>query len=79
MSIRLKIIFALFLVTVAIALSATGTSYWLLQTNLSEDFRHRLRDIAHLGAATIDVPAAKRLIAQMAPELNDSQVARVEQ
>lgn len=79
MSIRLKIIFALFLVTVAIALSATGTSYWLLQTNLADDFRHRIKDLAHLGAATIDVPAAKRLIAQMAPELNEAQVERIEQ
>ncbi|MBI1890524.1 MAG: adenylate/guanylate cyclase domain-containing protein [Burkholderiales bacterium] len=79
MSIRLKIIFAMFLVTVAIALSATGTSYWLLQTNLAEDFRHRLADIAHLGAASIDVPATQRLIGQMAPTLSETQVEKIEQ
>jgi class 3 adenylate cyclase/HAMP domain-containing protein len=79
MSIRLKIIVALFLVTVAIALSATASSYWLLQTSLSEDFRARLKDIAHIGAAAIDVPATKRLIVQMAPDLDEAQVARIEQ
>ncbi|MBS0307677.1 MAG: HAMP domain-containing protein [Proteobacteria bacterium] len=79
MSIRLKIILALFLVTVAIALSATGFSYSLLQRSLTDDFRSRIRDIAHLGAATIDVPAASRLLAQMAPELSAAQVEKVEQ
>lgn len=79
MSIRLKIIFALFLVTVAIALSATGFSYSLLQSSLSQDFRDRIRDIAHLGAATIDVPATKRLIAKLTPEPDDAQAERIEQ
>jgi class 3 adenylate cyclase/HAMP domain-containing protein len=79
MSIRLKIIVALFLLTVGIAVSATGTSYWLLQTTLSEDFRDRLKNIVHLGAATVDVSAAKRLLTQLAPELNEKQVTQVEQ
>jgi class 3 adenylate cyclase/HAMP domain-containing protein len=79
MSIRLKIILALFMVTVGIALGATGTSYWLLHSSLSEDFRARLKDIAHLGAATVDVPAAGRLLAQMSPELSEEQVAHIEQ
>jgi len=79
MSIRLKIIVALFLVTVGIAFSATGSSYWLLQSTLSDDFRDRLKNIAYLGAATVDVPAVQRLLAKMAPELNEAQVAQVEQ
>jgi class 3 adenylate cyclase/HAMP domain-containing protein len=79
MSIRLKIIVALFLVTVAIALSATASSYWLLHSTLSEDFRDRLKNIAYLGAATVDAPAAGRLLAQMAPELSDAQIAQIEQ
>lgn len=79
MSIRIKIILAMFLVTVGIALSATSVSYWLLQTSLSEDFRSRLKTIAYLGAANIDVPATQRLLARLKPTLDEAQVTAAEQ
>src|SRR5262245_15781145 len=78
MSIRLKIIVALFLVTVAIALGATGFAYHLLQQSLTEEFRARLRDLAHVGAESIDVRAALRLAAQLGDGLSDERVASVE-
>jgi len=78
MSIRLKIIVALFLVTVAIALGATGFAYHLLQQSLTEEFRARLRDLAHVGAESIDVRAALRLAAQLGDGLSDDRVASVE-
>src|SRR5919198_4421934 len=78
MSIRVKIIVALFLVTVAIALGATGLSYRLLQRSLAEEFRARLRDIAHVGASSIDAGAAARLAAGLGDGLSDERVAQVE-
>ena len=78
MSIRVKIILALFIVTVAIGLGATGFSYSLLQHSLAEEFRGRLGDIAHVGAASIDSGAVSRLVGQLAEGLSDARVAQVE-
>ena len=78
MSIRVKIIVALFLVTVAIALGATGFSYHLLQGSLAEEFRARLRDLAHVGAGSIDVRAASHLAALLGDGLSDQRIAEIE-
>lgn len=79
MSIRLKIIVSLFLVSAVIVLGATGTSYWLLQSSLSEEFRGRLKNIAYIGAKSVDMQACKRLIAKYEAELNEDQVKTVEE
>ena len=78
MSIRLKAILAFFLVTAAIAFGSTGFSYWLLQDSLKEEIRGRLRNIAHIGAASLDIPALERLDAHLADGLSPARVAEVE-
>lgn len=78
MSIRLKAILLFFLVTALIAFSALGFSYLLLQESLSAEIRGRLRNIAHIGAASIDVAASERLIAKLGEKLTDDRVAEIE-
>jgi class 3 adenylate cyclase len=78
MTVRQKIIVALFLVTAAIALGATGFSYRLLQDSLGEEFRARLKDLAHLGAAGVDLSAAGRLVGRLGEADNPEQVDRIE-
>lgn len=78
MSIRQKIIAALFLVTAAIALSATGFSYNLLQHSLGEEFRARLKDMAQIGAAGIDVAATTRLLGLLKVASTPEKVAAIE-
>lgn len=78
MSIRAKIIISLFFATMLISGATTGFSYWLLQNALFQEFRDHLRNIAYLGAATIDIPATKRLIAELETRPNDSRVAGIE-
>lgn len=78
MSIRAKIIISLFFATMLISGATTGFSYWLLQNTLFQEFRDHLRNIAYLGAASIDISATKRLIAQLETRPNDTRVAVVE-
>lgn len=78
MSIRLKAIVTFFLVTAAIAFGATGFSYWLLQDSLTEEIRGRLRNIAHIGAASLDMPAVERLHALLDTATDEATVARIE-
>jgi len=79
MSIRFKIIISLFMLTVAIAFTATGVSYWLLQKSLLEDFRGRLKNIAYLGGVSLDVSATERLISHLQKELSTAEIAQIEQ
>jgi class 3 adenylate cyclase len=78
MSIRLKAILSFFLVTAAIAFGATGFSYWLLQDSLTEEIRGRLRNIAHIGAASIDTAATERLIVRLGEDLDPARIAGIE-
>lgn len=79
MSIRLKIIISLFMLTVVIAVTATGVSYWLLQKSLLEDFRGRLKNIAYLGGVSLDISATERLISHLQNELSTAEIAQIEQ
>jgi class 3 adenylate cyclase len=78
MSIRLKAIVTFFVVTAAIAFGATGFSYWLLQDSLTEEIRGRLRNIAHIGAASLDLPVVERLHAQLESSGDGAGVAIME-
>ncbi|MFH1020802.1 MAG: adenylate/guanylate cyclase domain-containing protein [Pseudomonadota bacterium] len=78
MSIRVKIIISLFFATMLITGGTAGFSYWLLEKSLFEDFRSRLENIVHIGAATIDIPATKRLIAHLETSLSDARTAGIE-
>lgn len=78
MRIRAKIIISLLFVTMLISASVTGVSYWLLQESLFDEFRNHLKNIAHIGTATIDIPATKRLIAQLKQPLDDDKIKQIE-
>lgn len=78
MSIRLKAILMFFLVTVLIAFTALGFSYLLLRDSLSSEIRGRLRNIAHIGAASVDVPIVERLIGRLGENLTEERVAEIE-
>jgi len=79
MSIRLKAIISFFLLAVGIAFGASGFSYLLLQDSLTQEFRGRLRDIAHIGAASMDIPTVERLVARLGEADNAERVSQIEQ
>ncbi|CAG1021700.1 adenylate cyclase [Patescibacteria group bacterium] len=78
MRIRAKIIISLLFVTMLISGGVTGVSYWLLQKSLLDEFRNHLRNIAHIGTATIDIPAVKRLVEKLNQPLNNSEIKKIE-
>ena len=79
MSIRLKAIMSFFLVAIGIAFGASGFSYLLLQDSLKNEIRGRLRNIAHIGAASMDTAAIERLVARLGEADNPERVAQIEQ
>ncbi len=78
MSIRLKAILLFFLVTAAIASTALGFSYTLLRDSLAAEIRGRLRNIAHIGAASVDVVTVERLMGRLKEKLTEERVAEIE-
>ncbi|MBS1198388.1 MAG: signal transduction histidine kinase [Proteobacteria bacterium] len=78
MSIRLKAILLFFLVTAVIASTALGFSYTLLQDSLAAEIRGRLRNIAHIGGASVDVVTVERLIGRLKEKLTEERVAEIE-
>jgi class 3 adenylate cyclase len=78
MRLRRKITVAFFLVSTVVSLLIALFLYRFVERQLQHDLRARLRNIAHVGAAGVDLDAYKRLAAQMGPNVTDAQVAAIE-
>ena len=70
MRLRRKLTLAFFLVSALVSLVLALVLYRSVQRTLTGELRSRLRDVAYLGARTIDLPAYQRLraIAAAAPD-----------
>jgi class 3 adenylate cyclase len=79
MSIRTKIILIFSVITAIIVGASAGVSYTLMKNSLRGELKGRILDIARLGASSIDLPAYKKLLKQISPDLSKSEMAEVEQ
>ena len=70
---RRKITIAFFLVSVLLALFL----HRFIEDQLETELRSKLRDMAHIGAAEVELDAFRRLHGQLG-ELDDAKVAAVE-
>ena len=78
MRLRRKLTLAFFLVSALVSLVLALFLYRFVETALTGELRARLRDVAYLGAHTIDRAAYQRLRAAAAGEVDDAAVAAAE-
>jgi class 3 adenylate cyclase/HAMP domain-containing protein len=74
---RRKITVAFFLVSTLVSVVLAAFLYRFVARQLEVELHDKLRDIAHLGAYSIDAAAYRRLVARLG-ELDDAQVADIE-
>jgi class 3 adenylate cyclase/HAMP domain-containing protein len=74
---RRKITIAFFLVSSAVAVLLAVFLYRFIDRQLELEVKDRLLDMAHIGAASVEVEPYQRLLAKLGP-LDDGQVAAIE-
>ena len=77
MRLRRKITIAFFLVSSAVSVLLAVFLYRFIKDQLGTDVRNQLRDLAHLGAAEVELEPYEKLVAQLGT-LDDAKVAEVE-
>ena len=75
---RRKITIAFFLVSSLVSILLAVFLYRFIERQLATELRSKLLDIAHVGAADLEVEAVGRLRAQLGPSVDDATVAQVE-
>jgi class 3 adenylate cyclase len=75
---RRKITIAFFLVSSAVSVLLAVFLYRFIKQELGNEVRGRLKDMAHLGAAEVELDSYQKLLAQLG-ELDDKQVIAIEQ
>ncbi len=78
MRLRRKITVAFFLVSTLVSLLLALFLYRFVERQLRDDLRARLRNIAHVGAAGIDLEAYRRLAARTGDSVSETEVAAAE-
>lgn len=79
MRLRRKITIAFFLVSSAVSVLLAVFLYRFIKDQLGQEVRERLKDMAHIGGAEVELDSYEKLLAQLGPDLTDAQVAAVEQ
>ncbi len=77
MRLRGKVTIAFFLVSSAVSVLLAVFLYQFIREQLEAEVKDRLLDMAHIGAAEVEIPEYEKLLAQLG-ELNDAQVAAIE-
>jgi len=75
---RRKITIAFFLVSSAVSVLLAVFLYRFIKHQLGDEVRERLKDMAHLGAAEVELDSYQKLVSQLG-ELDDKQVVAIEQ
>ncbi len=78
MRLRRKITVAFFVVSSLVSVLLAVFLYRFVERQLGVELRTRLKDIAHIGSSAVDDNAYRRLLAKMAPELPEADVAAIE-
>ena len=77
MRLRRKITLAFFLVSSLVSVLLAVFLYRFIERQLGAEVRDRLRDMARIGAAEVELPAYQRLVARLG-EVGEAEVAQIE-
>jgi class 3 adenylate cyclase/HAMP domain-containing protein len=77
-SLRLKIILTFLLISILVSGLLASAIFTILQRSLFHEMQNRVSGLARIGVELVDRDALERLLARLAPELPDSEVASVE-
>ena len=78
LSLRAKIILAFCILSIAVSGALSLSSYWILDRNLFQELRSRVRDLTDIGAMTLDHEALSRLAGRLAEGVSEEQAAQIE-
>ena len=78
-SLRVKIILAFCALSALVSLGLTLSTYQILNRNLFQELRSRVRELAEIGSLILDRQAMQRLATQAGQPLSEEQVRAIEQ
>jgi class 3 adenylate cyclase/HAMP domain-containing protein len=78
LSLRAKIILAFCILSIAVSAALGLSSYWILDRNLFQELRSRVRDLTDIGALTLDHEALGRLAGRLAEGVSEEQAAEIQ-
>ncbi len=78
LSLRAKIILAFCILSIAVSGALGLSSYWILDRNLFQELRSRVRDLTDIGALTLDHEALGRLAGRLAEGVGEEEAAEIE-
>jgi class 3 adenylate cyclase/HAMP domain-containing protein len=78
LSLRAKIILAFCILSIAVSGALGLSSYWILDRNLFQELRSRVRDLTDIGALTLDHEALSRLAGRLAEGVGEEEAAEIE-
>ena len=78
LSLRAKIIMAFCILSIVVSGALGLSSYWILDRNLFQELRSRVRDLTDIGAMTLDHEALSRLAGRLAEGVSEEQAAQIE-
>ncbi len=78
-SLRVKIILAFCALSALVSVALALSTYQMLNRNLFQELRSRVRDLTNIGSQLLDRGALQRLVSRAAEGLSEEQVAAVEQ
>jgi class 3 adenylate cyclase len=78
LSLRAKIILAFCILSIAVSGALGLSSYLILDRNLFQELRSRVRDLTDIGAMTLDHEALSRLAGRLAGGLSEEEEAQIE-
>ena len=79
MSLRVKIILAICALSALVSLALAFSTYQMLNRNLFQELRSRVRDLTDIGSLLLDRAALQRLTGKVEAGLSEEQVGAVEQ
>jgi class 3 adenylate cyclase/HAMP domain-containing protein len=77
-SLRIKIILAFCILSALVSVGLALSTYQILNRNLFQELRSRVRSLTEIGSLIIDRPAVRRLVARVSGDLDEEQVRAIE-
>jgi hypothetical protein len=77
-SLRVKIILAFCILSALVSLALATSTYLILDRNLFQELRSRVRDLTDIGSLTLDRDAVGRLAARLAEGVSEEQAEEIQ-
>ena len=78
LSLRVKIILAFCILSALVSLALALSTYLILDRNLFQELRSRVRDLTDIGSLTLDRDALGRLAARLAEGVSEEEAAEIQ-